>query len=177
MQWYADVLLAKLDWVSSLRHNKLLYAQRRIILFSQIKIGFLRGVGFSIALSISLAIIFTIISSMFDDIYSDIESGDYVEFDNTIELDAKLLSYEVSENSATILGVIENNTDYIWKETSVEAEFYLGEKFVKECTAEITTKIEPNGKEHFEFSCKSCESEFPKFDRVEIKINDSWQAD
>ena len=143
-------------------------------MFSQIKIGFLRGVGFSVALSIVLIITFAVIFSMFDDMYSGIENGDYVEFDKTIELEAKFLSHQVKENRASILGVVENNTSHVWKDTSVEAEFYLAGEFVKECSTEINTKIESGGKEHFEFSCKSCEDQFPKFDTVEMKINDSW---
>lgn len=146
-------------------------------MFSQIKIGFLRGVGFSIAFIIAWAIFYGIIFAVFEGWFSDVESGEHVEFSSDIDLKPKILSYNVNENRATVLGVIENNTDYSWKGTSVEVEFYLGEKFVKECTEEIATKIQANGKENFEFSCKSCEDEFPSFDNVEIKINDSWKTD
>lgn len=135
------------------------YVQRRINLFSQIKVGFFHGIGFSIALCLGLFIISSVISNMFDEMYSDFEDGDYIEFDSAIELKAKYLSYSVKENNATILGVIENNTDYQWKDTAVEVEFYLGEVFVKECSTQITTKIPSNTKENFEFSCESCEDE------------------
>ncbi len=146
-------------------------------MFSQIKIGFLRGVGFSIAFLLAWAIIYGIVFSAFEGWTSDFEDGDYIEFSGETKLTPEVLSFEVNENRATLLGVIENETDYSWERTSVEVEFYLGEKFVRECSEEIQTTIKPKDKEHFELSCKSCGDKFPEFDRVEIKINDSWKTE
>ena len=143
-------------------------------MFSQIKIGFLRGVGFSIAFFLGWAIIYVILFGVIDSWTSDFEEGDYVEFSEETKLVPSILSYEVYEDKTTLLGVIKNETDYSWERTSLEIEFYLGDTFVRECVEEIQSKIESNTKEHFELSCKSCGDTFPEFERAEIKINDSW---
>lgn len=143
-------------------------------MFSQIKIGFLRGVGFSIACILAWAIIWIILFGAIESWTSDFEDGDYAEFSEETKLVPSVLSYEVHEDKATFLGVIENDTDFSWERTSVEIEFYLGDTFVRECVEEIQSTIRPNDKEHFELSCKSCGDTFPEFDRAEIKINDAW---
>jgi len=143
-------------------------------MFEQIKIGFFRGIGFSLALLIAWGIAYAVIIFTVEGMMSDFDEGDYIEHSDDIELFAKVQSYEVNENKVTLLGSIDNQTDDSWERTSVEVEFYLGDEFVRECQEEVEASIKPNSKENFELTCKSCGEEFPKFDRVEIKINDSW---
>ncbi len=143
-------------------------------MLSQIKIGFLRGIGFSIAFMLAWAVAYMILFGVIESWTSDFDDGDYIEFEDDTKLTPTVLSYEVHESKATLLGVIKNETDYSWERTSVEIEFYLGDTFVRECVEEIQTTIRANDKEHFELTCKSCGDTFPEFDRIEIKINDSW---
>jgi len=149
---------------------------RSTILVSQIKIGFLRGIGFSIAMLLAWALIYVIVISIFDGWGSSYEEGDYVTFDTETKLTPKVLSYDLHDNQAQILGVINNDTDHTWERASVEIEFYAGETFVKECNEEVQARLTPQSTEHFELGCKSCDDEFPMFDRVEIKINNAWKA-
>lgn len=142
-------------------------------MFSEIKIGFLRGVGFAVAMLIAWGIVYLMIMSTFDDWDSDYDEADYVEFSDETKLVPNVLSYEVHQNRATVLGVIENQTDHSWDSTLVEVEFYQGETFVRECNQEIPSTIKSRTKENFELSCKSCGDTFPKFDRIELKINGS----
>ena len=143
-------------------------------MLSQIKIGFLRGIGFSIAFMLAWAVAYMILFGVIESWTSDFDDGDYIEFEDDTKLTPTVLSYEVHESKATLLGVIKNETDYSWERTSVEIEFYLGDTFVRECVEEIQTTIRANDKEHFELTCKSCGDTFPEFNRIEIKINDSW---
>ena len=144
---------------------------------SQIKIGFLRGIGFSIAFILAWAIFYAVMFSVFEGWISNSEEEGYVEFGGETELIPKVLSYEVNEDRATLLGVIENESDYSWERTSVEVEFYQDDIFVRECSEEIQATIKSGNQENFELSCKSCGDKFPEFDRIEIKIIDSWKTD
>ena len=143
-------------------------------MFAQVKIGFFRGLGFCIALLIAFGIAYAVMMASFNNMMTDLEEGDYTVYSEDEKPSVKLQSYDVSGNKVTVLGVIDNQAEKHWEQTSVEVEFYLGEQFVRECTHLVETAIKPNSTEHFQMNCKSCGDGFPEFDRVEMKIYDSW---
>ena len=146
-------------------------------MFAEIKKGFLVGVGFSIALFLAFMVMYMIAMSAFDDWEDEYDEGDYVEFDDKTKLSPSILSHEVNQDIATLLGMVVNDTQYAWEETSLEIEFYSGETFVRECSEVIGSIIKPGTKENFEIACKTCGDAFPEFDRIEVKINDSWKSE
>jgi len=152
-------------------------------MFSEIRIGFLRGIGFALSVLIiwgAVAIIFFIVQypDQAVDLINEITDYDeYVRFTSETKLKAETDRYELDENKLVLLGRVFNETDHTWKNIKVEAELFDKDEFVKECTQTLGGFLKPGDTEVFELSCGCCKQKsFPSFDRIDLKVTNAWSS-
>jgi hypothetical protein len=151
-------------------------------MFKEIKIGFLRGIGFALAAVLTTALVFGVIvlvkyRDQARQVYKEVNDyGVYSQFTSQTKLRAELIGYQELDGDVLVFGTVRNEGPYKWDSIRVEAELYDGDKFVRECRDTVSSIVQEGGSENFQITCGGCKKTIPKFDRVELKVTDAWSS-
>jgi hypothetical protein len=147
---------------------------------SKIGLGFLTGIGFSLAMVLILYVLSgLVVGKMMEDSMSEAEeSFGYKQFGPDSGLEIISHEEKKSENNIVILGQLKNSSDKKWSSVGIEAELFdENKKFLDECNEYISYTIGPDEIENFKISCGGCDNTpVPKHASYTIRIVSAYQV-